>query len=193
LDNDGEFSFALILYLGAGSDLTSGTLNTVWGSVTTANRAVGQTNLAAATNNYWQITGVQLEVGPVATGFDFEPYETTLRKCQRYYYRWQASAAGNSFGVGFCDSATVALITFFLPTVMRASPTALETTGTAGDYSVRITGSTSVNTSQVPSFANATTFTTVVSLTVTTGLTGGQAAQGRAVNANAYLGWSAEL
>jgi hypothetical protein len=29
--------------------------------------------------------GVQLEAGPVVTPFEFEPYETTLRKCQRYY------------------------------------------------------------------------------------------------------------
>lgn len=29
--------------------------------------------------------GVQLEKGSVATPFEFEPFETTLRKCQRYY------------------------------------------------------------------------------------------------------------
>lgn len=39
------------------------------------------------------VTGVQLEVGSVATPFEFEHYETTLRKCQRYYF---IAYAGNS-------------------------------------------------------------------------------------------------
>jgi hypothetical protein len=76
LDNDNNDSFRIQFWLGAGSELTSGTLNTSWASITNANRVVGQTNLAAATNNYWQITGVQLEVGAVATPFEFKPLET---------------------------------------------------------------------------------------------------------------------
>jgi hypothetical protein len=39
-DNDNGFSLSLNLYLGAGSDFTSGTLQTTWGASTTANRAV---------------------------------------------------------------------------------------------------------------------------------------------------------
>jgi hypothetical protein len=39
----------------------------------------------ASAADYVDITGVQLEAGPVATPFEFEPFETTLRKCQRYY------------------------------------------------------------------------------------------------------------
>jgi len=83
-DNDNGRSLDLRFWLGAGPDFTSGTLNTTWASTTNPNRAVGQTNLAAATNNYWQVTGVQLEP-EVVTPFEFEPYETTVRKCQRYY------------------------------------------------------------------------------------------------------------
>jgi hypothetical protein len=60
-------------------------LNTSWASATNTNRAVGQTNLAAATSNYWQVTGVQLEVGPVATPFEFKSFGQELRECQRYY------------------------------------------------------------------------------------------------------------
>jgi len=32
------------------------------------------------------ITGVQLEIGTAPSEFEFEPLETTLRKCQRYYF-----------------------------------------------------------------------------------------------------------
>lgn len=39
----------------------------------------------AGANDYFDITGVQLEAGSVASPFEFEPFETTLRKCMRYY------------------------------------------------------------------------------------------------------------
>jgi hypothetical protein len=69
LDNDNGDSFRVQFWLAAGSNFTSGTLNTSWASITDANRVVGQVNVAASTNNYWQITGVQLEVGSTATEF----------------------------------------------------------------------------------------------------------------------------
>jgi hypothetical protein len=84
-DNDNAASLQVQWWLGAGTDSTSGTLNTTWSNTASANRAVGQTNLAAAINNYWQITGVQLEAGSVATPFEFEPISETIAKCQRYY------------------------------------------------------------------------------------------------------------
>jgi hypothetical protein len=84
-DNDNAGSLYLNFWLGAGSDRTSGTLQTTWASTTNANRVVGQTNLSAATNNYWQMTGAQLEVGSVATSFEFKSYGNELRECQRYY------------------------------------------------------------------------------------------------------------
>jgi hypothetical protein len=84
-DNDNARSLDLHFCLATGSTYSSGTLATTWESITNANRYVGQTNLAAATNNYWQVTGVQLEVGAVATPFEFEAIGTTLAKCQRYY------------------------------------------------------------------------------------------------------------
>ena len=92
-DNDNAASLRLILWLGAGSNRTSGTLATAWEASTAANLAVGQTNLAAATNNYWQITGVQLEVGPVATAFEFKSFGQELRECQRYYEKSYATVA----------------------------------------------------------------------------------------------------
>ena len=84
-DNDNAASLGLIFGLGFGSNFTSGTLQSVWGSYTDANSHVGQTNVAAAINNYWQITGVQLEVGDTATPFEFKPFDQDLRECKRYY------------------------------------------------------------------------------------------------------------
>ena len=86
-DNDNAKSLQVTFWMGAGSGLSSGTLQTTWAANTTANRAVGQVNVGSATNNYFQITGIQLEAGAVATPFEFEDFSTTLSKCQRYFNR----------------------------------------------------------------------------------------------------------
>jgi hypothetical protein len=129
-NSDAEQSLEVNWWLTAGSDRNSGTLGTTWASASNINRAVGQTNVAAATNNYWQITGVQLETGPVATPFEFEPYGTTLGRCQRYYYL-HAGAEGNCVGVGGYYSATyLEVVGIQFPTTMRTAPSLVIATGT---------------------------------------------------------------
>jgi hypothetical protein len=128
-DNDNGRSLDVAFTLAAGTDFTSGTLNTTWASTTNANRAVGQTNLAAATNNYWQVTGVQLETGPVATPFEFEPYEATLRKCQRYYYL-HIDGISQPVGMASYYSATQAHTLVHFPTTMRIAPSVTSSSGT---------------------------------------------------------------
>jgi hypothetical protein len=127
-DNDNGSSLSLILFLGAGTNFTSGTLATTWASITSANRAVGQTNLAAATSNYWQVTGVQLEVGAVATPFEFEDISTTLAKCQRYYWRTTAAdaVANAAIGAGQWQNSTTFVSIVNLPTTMRVAPTSFD-------------------------------------------------------------------
>ena len=85
LDNDNANSLQLNFWLGAGSTYTSGTLNTSWATTTNANRAVGQVNIADSTSNDFLITGVQLEAGEQASGFEFMPFDIDLARCQRYY------------------------------------------------------------------------------------------------------------
>lgn len=121
LTNDNGASLVVDFGLGAGSDRTSGTLNTAWENQVNVNTFVGQTNVAAATNNYWQVTGVQLEVGAVATPFEFEDYGTTLAKCQRYYMETYAYVTGN----------TAPWTQIALRPTLRTSPTAI-TNGGAG-------------------------------------------------------------
>jgi len=89
LDNDNAESLTVQWWLSAGSTYTSGTLATSWESTTNANIAVGITNLLDSTSNEWYITGIQLEVGSTASGFEFEPYATTQNKCYRYYFRME--------------------------------------------------------------------------------------------------------
>jgi hypothetical protein len=84
-NNDNGSSLSLSFMLGAGSDFTSGTLQTSWGASTSANRQVGQVNLADSTSNEWYVTGVQLETGQVASDFEFLPHDVNLQRCERYF------------------------------------------------------------------------------------------------------------
>jgi hypothetical protein len=188
LDNDNASSFLVRFYLAAGTDFTSGTLATAWATSTAANRAVGQTNLAAATNNYWQITGVQLEVGPVATPFEFEPYEATLRKCQRYYYLY---ASGNSkfLGIGgYTSSGTALQFGTYFPTTMRTAPTLVLATG--ADYYRDPTSGDNFDSFII--FAAQENATLLFADTLVSG-TNGDAVYIRTNNASASVAFSAEL
>jgi hypothetical protein len=139
-DNDNNESFSCLFFLGVGSSFTSGTLNTTWESLTNANRAVGQVNLAAATSNYWQITGVQLEAGAVATPFEFEDIGTTLAKCQRYFQKLSSQSAGNSYILGFgpaqaWGAGSTSGAQAVLPVQMRVAPTLTVSGSGASMYS----------------------------------------------------------
>ena len=136
LDNDNGASFGIFFFLAAGSNFSSGTLNTSWGSRTLANIAVGQVNLADSTSNDWYLTGVQLEVGDSATPFEHRSYGDELARCQRYCVDLTpTSATAQPYlpqtAVG--ASATVAISQFAFPVTMRAVPT-VTLSGTAGDY-----------------------------------------------------------
>ena len=91
--------------------------NSTYGGATRV--AAGQVNLLDSTSNYWQITGVQLEVGDTATPFEHEPYGVTLQKAQRYYY--QVEPTGFNFGA--YTNAALATQSIWFPVTMRTSPT----------------------------------------------------------------------
>jgi hypothetical protein len=193
LDNDNAESLRLRFYLGVGSNFTSGTLATSWESGTgnTGNIAVGQTNLAAATDNYWQITGVQLEVGSSATGFEFLPAQTELALCQRYYYRNNATSSYSFFGLGTCSSTTAIQPLINLPVTMRANPSSVDySTLAVYDHS-----GAGVNAVTNLVLEGTSTLNTVgLSVTVASGLTQTRTARLAANNStSAYIGFNSEL
>jgi len=123
LDNDTARSFSLNIYLHVGSTYTSGTLQTTWGSQVTANRAVGCESFFSSTDNTFFITGLQMEIGSVATEFEHRSFSEELALCQRYYYAAETDASAVPLmGYGFAYSTTVADFNFLLPVTMRAAP-----------------------------------------------------------------------
>ena len=99
--NDVGEHIQLNFWLSAGTDFTSGSLGTTW-HTTAANRAVGQVNHADSTSNTVALSGVQLELGSVATPFEFVERGENLEECRRYYQKsyQYTDPAGTSTVVG---------------------------------------------------------------------------------------------
>ena len=130
--NDNASSLQVNWNLCAGTDFTSGTLQTSWGSEVSANRAVGQVNFADSTSNEWYITGVQLEAGTTASDFEFLPTDVNLQRCLRYYNH--VIDGQTTFFKMISASGTFRRIAIPLSTTMRATPTVTITGTTNGTY-----------------------------------------------------------
>ena len=118
-DDDNALSLGLYFHLHAGSNYTSGTLNTSWGSITAANRVVGGSSIFDSTDRTFFMTGLQMEIGEKATTFEHEPFAVTHEKCKRYY---QELAIGSLYYASVTNSSDI-YRSYELATTMRASPT----------------------------------------------------------------------
>ena len=191
LANDNGNSFEVVWGLGMGSNYTSGTLNTSWSNNTNANRFVGQVNAFSSTDNEFYLTGVQLEVGEVATPFEHESFAETLQKCQRYFYRFprvDASGTSNTLCIGMGQSTNTFRGVVFFPSSMRANPTM------AASGSFRVFNGGTLNPSSGPSLGHATQENASISVSTGAGIS---TLDGLALtqnsDADANLQFSAEL
>jgi len=127
-DDNGE-SVRLEWWFDSGSGYSSGSAPTSWGAQDSADRAVGTTlALADSTSNYINITGVQLELGTVATDFEHRSYGEELALCQRYF--WQAvNGVTQELGTAFYYTSTVMICKITFPMPMRVKPTMTASAG----------------------------------------------------------------
>ena len=107
-----------------------------------------QVNLFDAASNYWQITGVQLELGKVATPFEHRSYGEELALCQRYYQKLPFTGSGYQFtathvGGGSWRSAVR------LTVPMRAVPTVSTNYSSATNDLEFIDGGSTINVSSI--------------------------------------------
>ena len=120
IPDDNTNAFAIDWALGSGTGYTSGgATGQAWSSDVTKYFGGHAVNIMSSTDNEWLLTGVQLEIGEVATPFKYESFGDNLARCQRYYSKVQYSnwsgrvQSGNAYYIhdGFRQT-------------MRANPTA---------------------------------------------------------------------
>jgi hypothetical protein len=126
--------------LGAGPD-RSGTAG-AWNS-NNNNTATGAVSVIGTLNATWFVTGVQLEVAPSATSFDYRPFGTELALCQRYYEKSydEATTPGTSTEAGALLAISPGNInrvfgSIQLRVTKRGTPTytVYSTTGASGNF-----------------------------------------------------------
>ena len=116
---DSANAFTIFWWMLSGRDFNSGEIVDSWGLQTPGNRAPG-TSSTIASGDYWQMTGVQLEIGSVATPFEHRSYGEELALCQRYYYSRKLSWL-TCFFLSYINRFIINPIYFPVP--MRTSPT----------------------------------------------------------------------
>ncbi len=79
-----------------------------------------QTNMGATNSSTFQITGVQLEIGDVATPFEHRSYGEELSLCQRYYYT-PMSGGNVIYPITYSTDSWVSWQVSF-PVAMRSAP-----------------------------------------------------------------------
>ena len=115
---DNSTGMYVTLGLGVGSTY-SGTA----GAWSTSNllSVIGATSVVGTSGATFYITGVQLETGTNASGFEFRQYGTELTLCQRYFQNVTLASVYSYFG---CFGATAALsCTYSYKVQMRTIPT----------------------------------------------------------------------
>jgi hypothetical protein len=141
-----------------------------WGS-STIRRTSGSVQLIATTGATFYITGVQLEVGSVATPYERQIYSDQLAQCQRYLPAF--SGTGQLGAGGNASSTTQAYTTIIFPVPARVAATGM-TINAASNFVIGCAGVTSDFTCTAVSASNHSTSGSLILSTVSSGLTAGQ-------------------
>ena len=196
-DNDTGPGLLISIMCFFGPDYTdnSVSLNT-WGPYVGGTQMPDNTSTWYTTNDAtFEITGVQLEVGSVATDFEHRSFADELRQCERYY-QVLATGQGKYFNGTACNYTSTQL---FMPvtfkTEMRSTPSLVYAEG-SGYYQLYDSNNTSgINFNRPTSFEYKNTLggSFYVGASHISGLTAGSASLWYAANAAALLAFDAEL
>jgi len=186
-DNSSSLGLSVDFYLAVGTNRSGGSTPTSWGDRVTTNAGSTTLNIADSTANYFQVTGLQLELGSVATDFEHRSYGEILSLCQRFYQRYTAGSVYHNFGTATCQSETDHRMPFLFPVAMRTAPSF--TSG--GSFAVlgnsKVFSSLQVSDAHSEQIAN-------IRVATTNANTSGYSVVLRASNdAAAYLSFDAEL
>ncbi|MBL6840574.1 MAG: hypothetical protein ISQ84_00305 [Pelagibacterales bacterium] len=123
--------WVVVCWMAAGDGISGPNFQSGWRSLNQTERLPENIpNMADSTSNIMRFTGVQLEVGKVATPFEHRSYGEELALCQRYYQKFydEASSTGQIMLMGLASGT--AHFTWWPSVEMRARPTVGITTTT---------------------------------------------------------------
>ena len=197
-DNSVEFNFYLVPFFGTGST-ASGVSLTAWNTYDATALMPDNTSTWYTTNDATlELTGVQLEVGSVATDFEHRSFAQELALCQRYCQVIKGGTAAASTQVALSENATLySADTLYcsipLKVSMRAAPSLSVTTGT-NYYIVYTNGTgTDLTGSGMALNGNTSPDNMVIYQSGTSLGTSGRAAMIRLNNASSKVIFSSEL
>ena len=191
LDDDNGIGFYLSWWLHAGATYAGGTLPAVWANNSNANRAAGTESFFASDANNFFITGVQMEVGSVATPFEHRSFGEELALCQRYYQKITTAAA--SMGLSSASSYNTAQVNGVIQIVpsMRATPSIDIVTVTNGYRYVAAASNTNFDVLSLEAGSNTSQVLWVKG--GLSGLTAGQAGWLQTTSTSSYMAFKSEL
>jgi hypothetical protein len=179
-------------------------ITTSWTKITQNFTEISTTAHGGSSNDYFDITssvagdfyitGVQLELGSVATDFEHRSYGEELALCQRYYEKFTFNSTW--VGLGQAISSTRALTFDFYMSRKRVETGYTISISDVSDFRLTlVTGSTSATSSSIAKVAvNSTQFTFDVTVPSNAGLVAGNAVNLYiADQVNGYIAVDAEL
>ena len=179
--------------LGTSSANEYGTTDT-WVDSSTKYTATNVQQLITVSGATLDITGVQLEVGTVATPFEHRSYGDELARCQRYYYRIGGGSLYNHYGVAVAYDADALRLNIPFAVSMRSIPTSIDVLSQGQFLAERDASLNHVSSSITLSGNSSTEMGFLVIDSSTNFSTGGVAYNVYAYNtANTFVGFSAEL
>jgi len=120
-------AYILEIWLDGGANYTGGTVQTSWSAKDNADRGAGSTlNIASSTSNYFYYTGLQIELGTVATPFEHQLYQWYEHECYRFFYhpnRGSDLLELHGMGHRVADTMGAVVQAYPWPRQMRAVPT----------------------------------------------------------------------
>jgi len=174
--------------LGMGSTL-SGTAG-AWAGASYYS-ATGAVSVVGTNGATFYITGVQLEVGSSATGFEYRQYTQELVLCQRYFWRKSGVASAVvTVGSGMAYNTTDIRCTLPNPVIMRTTPT-IAFTGSNFEYEKAASARGTL--SSIDSAYRSPEASMLYSGASTTATTAGQGAIWYITDSASYISISAEL
>ena len=190
LNNDNGIGMYIVWPQFDGTDRTGTRPLNAWAALDNTSRTPDQTSTWYTTNDAtWEITGVQLEVGSVATEFEHRSISQELALCQRYYYvHFPSGNGGKSFMNLTQYNFTYAYGHLQFACTMRTAPSLDIVTGTNYYRSYGNNGASYLST-----ITMTTSHENGCEVSVATNRGTGSGCWFRAESANAQIAFNAEL